>query len=478
VLGRLKSKQILRAAAIGVTIMLTAATAHSADNAAGERLRPVSTTEALAQALREAQPGDTILLASGTYVTGTISTGTAGTKDHPITLRSAELGGARLRSTVNELIRVHAPYWIFEGLDIACSGHGGCEHAFHITGPADHTIIRNNRIHDFDTHIKGNGENGSFPADVLIESNMFFNSDVRQTNRPAHPIDVVGGVGWTVRGNLIADFGSTGGPSFAGYMKGHSSHGMFERNLVICELKRKSTGLTVGLSFGGGGTGAEFCQGGCAYEHENGIMRNNIIMNCPKDIGIYLNRAHATQVLNNTLYDTYGMDVRFPETSSEIRDNVIAGGIRLRDGALAIETDNLIAGTRFSSFIPPGLRFLKSKLEGVTRKYPNYTPFTLAEGERSVDWAEEKLSGMWFMRGTHTLDEVFSYPKLARFDLAPGQDLPVSAASPLVPDDFCGHRRPADRHTIGAVEPKAGACPTPNALLESYLGYSDKDPGP
>ena len=70
-------------------------------------------------------------------------------------------------------------------------------------------------------------------------------------------------------------------------------------------------------------------------------MRNNIIINCPTDVGIYLNEAQAVRIYNNTIFDTTGIDVRFAASSAELRNNILSGQIRERDGGTAVEGTNL-----------------------------------------------------------------------------------------------------------------------------------------
>ncbi|MEM1082203.1 MAG: PE-PGRS family protein, partial [Pseudomonadota bacterium] len=124
-------------------------------------------------------------------------------------------------------------------------------------------------------------------------------------------------------------------------LKGNSKDGLIERNLVICE--RFHSGQTrLGLSFGGGGTSLDsICEDmTCTPEHENGLMRNNIIVNCPSDVGIYLNEAASSEVHHNTLFNTTGIDVRFSASSVDLRNNLLGGEIRNRDGGQSTEGSN------------------------------------------------------------------------------------------------------------------------------------------
>src|SRR5690606_12200610 len=79
----------------------------------------------------------------------------------------------------------------------------------------------------------------------------------------------------------------------------------------------------------------------CDPEHQDGIMRNNIIAKCPADVGIYVNEGANSLIYNNTLYATTGIDMRFASTSGEVRNNLLMGQIRNRDNATANFANNL-----------------------------------------------------------------------------------------------------------------------------------------
>ena len=67
-------------------------------------------------------------------------------------------------------------------------------------------------------------------------------------------------------------------------------------------------------------------------------------MNCPKDVGIYLNRSKDTTIINNGIYNTLGVDVRFPTSSAFLANNIIDGRIKERDGGQSTAENNLILG--------------------------------------------------------------------------------------------------------------------------------------
>lgn len=312
---------------------------------------PVADTPQLAAAIANAQPGDRILLAPGLYQpAGNLNCVAPGSAAQPIEVRAQVPGSATLRfgaaGGVAEGFKVSAPHWRFEGLVIegACAAHSDCEHALHLAGNADGTVIRNNRIVDFNAQIKSNGFDGQFPDDVLVEGNTLYDTAPRNTANPVTKIDVVGGRRWLVRGNTLRDFAKAQGDtvSYAAFLKGGSRDGVFERNLVECQ-RAHAGGIRLGLSFGGGGTGpASICEAGsCDPEHIGGLMRNNLILAC-SDVGIYVNKGAGTRLFHNTLYATAGIDMRYAASSGTIAYNVLGGVIRNREQATSTQLGNLV----------------------------------------------------------------------------------------------------------------------------------------
>jgi len=301
----------------------------------------VDSPDALRAALARAEPGDTITLMPGIYrIQGrALDAARPGRAGAPVTVRALQPGSAQLEFDTAEGFRVSAPWWRFENLALrgVCANDSDCEHAFHVVGAGSHFAAVNNIVTDFNAPFKINGADGRFPDDGLIEHNTLAGTRARNTVNPVVFIDLVAASRWMIRANLIRDFakGDGDGISYGAYAKGGGEGNVFERNLVWCEAQLAGRpGQRVGLSLGGGGTGAPYCRDGrCITEQQGGAIRSNLVAGC-SDAGIYLNSAADSRVDDNTLVDTAGIEVRFPTSSARLDGNLVDGPIRSRDGGL------------------------------------------------------------------------------------------------------------------------------------------------
>lgn len=322
----------------------------AASGAAGTGGRAVLVADdaQLEQALQQALPGDLITLVPGRYrFSGqALRVDRPGSAQAPITLRGAVAGGTQLEFNLVEGFIVRAPYWVFENLTIRglCAQHSDCEHAFHVVGNAHHFVARNNTISDFNAHFKINGDGAAFPDTGLIEGNTMDNHGPRRTGNPVTPIDLVAASHWTIRGNLIADFVREGSDAtaYGAFAKGAGSGNRFERNIVLCEHRlRGLPGSRVGLSLGGGGTGAEGCRDKrCITEQDQSTIESNLIAFC-SDSGIDINRAATSRVLHNTLLDTGGISLRESAASADVEGNLVDGALYARHEPVLRANDNL-----------------------------------------------------------------------------------------------------------------------------------------
>jgi hypothetical protein len=300
--------------------------------------RLVGSADEARSAFANAAPGDAIVFLPGTYrIRGHVPAARAGSAEAPIVVRADRPGTVTIEFEATEGFKVSAAYWRFENLTIrgACAAQEVCEHAFHVVGGAHHFAAVNNTVADFNAHFKINGEDGRFPDHGLIEGNTLTNGAPRTTHAPVTPIDLVAASDWTIRRNLITDFVKLGGDrvSYGAFAKGAGARTLFEHNVVLCEQRLQGApGQRVGLSFGGGGTGKPYCRDHkCITEQDQGVMRANLVASC-SDAGIYLNAAADSTIVDNTVLDTAGVQVRFPESSAELDGNIVDGAIFSRNG--------------------------------------------------------------------------------------------------------------------------------------------------
>jgi Synergist-CTERM protein sorting domain-containing protein len=383
-------------------------------------VKNVANVSQLQSALASAQAGDEIVLADGTYdVSQNLGCSAEGTASQPIVVRAASRHAARIRFNATEGFKVSGRYWTFDGLDIegVCAQDSSCEHAFHVTGHAENFVLRNSRVRNFNAQLKVNASKNAggvyeMPHRGLIERNEVYDTRARSTGTPVTKLNIDTGDDWVVRENYVHDFAKAGGISYGAFMKSGGRRGTFERNLVICTKDAAAGNTRIGLSFGGGGTGNEFCAPAfdagvtCDPEHSDGVLANNVIINC-SDVGIYLNKAANTQVLFNTLIATTGVDFRFASSTGGAHGNVLSSVIRARD------TGSFDAGTNLMNVAT----------------------------DTWSSWYQEPLSGDLRIKGNVS------------------QLIGAAAARASVPVDYCARPRPTgSAYSLGALEHSLGDC--------------------
>tara|TARA_R110001583_G_scaffold143203_1_gene295295 strand:+ start:510 stop:1826 length:1317 start_codon:yes stop_codon:yes gene_type:complete len=397
----------------------------------------ISNATELEHALREVAPGDSLLLSPGHYPLQRTVSRIGGTQETPITIKAIAPGSVIIDAENEETFVIYHPYWIFEGLII--EGTDTTNHAFHLSLDADYVVIRNTTIRNFHNHIKVNGKHDRFPDHILIEKNRLTNDTVRKTARPASPIDIIGGTHAVIRGNLITDFSRSEGDqiSYGLFIKGNSSFGMIEQNLVVCSAHH-SGGYRIGISLGGGGTAPSYCENqDCSIEHRSGVIRNNIVMNC-SDAGIFLKKASGSQILHNTLIQTSGIDIQLKGSSATIVGNYIDGDLRARKGAQYRQHNNLIAG--------------KSSTAACSQSHPLISDLH-HKANQIVRWITNQL-------GVPYPSSALYFQSALAGNLRPfnPQQLTFSATENWVSHDFSGHPRNPTKHWFGAIDFNASPC--------------------
>ncbi|MSP24186.1 MAG: PE-PGRS family protein [Myxococcales bacterium] len=398
----------------------------------------VSDAASLVTAIGAAKAGDTIILANGDYALSGVSCSASGTELAPIVVKGATPLGAHISFDALEGFKVAGAHWHFEGLDISgvCAVDDNCEHAFHVVGKAVGFRLRSSRVRDFNAQLKvnaaQNGNGWDSPDGGVVEYCDIGDTKPRVTGNPVSKLNINNANDWVVRGSVIHDFHKNGGNgvSYGAFMKGGGHGGLFERNLVLCSQDVATGGTRLGLSFGGGGTGNQFCAPAydanvpCSIEHDGGTLRNNLIMAC-SDVGVYVNRGKNTRLLHNTIINTAGVDYRFDTSSGASVNNLTMGKIRDRDGATHTSTGDLT----------------EQPLSFFTALYANPS---------ALDFAV----------------------------VGDAAGLAVGASSPDVTDDYCARPRPNANLAIGALEHSLGDCkvfPPPQAVPSGAGGAGGAD---
>ncbi len=317
----------------------------------------VSTPAEVIDAVSQASPGDVIRIAPGVYeFSGPIQLDGAGTPSEPIQLvGQGNLGDVEFRITGTLGLSIEGQDYVVEGIWLRCQGNQ-CSSARGISlwGSARRITIRGGRTTDFLHHIKGWITNGTLdaPEDITIAGNEAYNTAGFPSKSNVYNLD--GGARWQVIGNYVHDYGNAG-ISYGIFLKGATTESVIERNLVAGHFDRsQSTGVVVGISFGGGRMGVQWCAagnqgaGGCICEDYDGIARNNIVINTSV-VALHVNSACGSRFLNNTVYNAGGMlQIQSFEGVGdiEVRNNVFEGGL---PGSGNIVTSDNLTNADFSA---------------------------------------------------------------------------------------------------------------------------------
>ncbi len=434
----------------------------------------VRTSAELLNGLKEAAAGDEVILLPGKYKLGRFESTKGGRAKAPITVKATIPETVVIQASRVETFSIYHPYWVFENLTI--KGTVGTHHAFHISKNADHVIIRNNKLINFHSHIKSNGKGGEFPDFGLIEGNEMRNDAIRQTSEPTSPIDVVGGHGWIVRNNVVADFGrsSAKSVSYGIFLKGNSTNGLIEQNLVICSQTHES-GYRVGVSLGGGGTGKAYCEKqNCQHEHRHGVIKNNVVLNC-SDAGIYLKKASDSKVFHNTLINTLGIDAQLAPTSAIVENNYVGGVIQARKGAIIEAKNNITSAWGWVPYAETIAKYGVHRVSDYHVKYPSIIKQWQVElAQDGMTWLGKWVADSPMGLGRTRAADDFS--SVGYGDLTPPSlsFLKTDKRINSVMKDFWGNLRGVDGAFIGAVDLSISSCNVAQKIGNRVVIPSDR----
>jgi len=168
-------------------------------------------------------------------------------------------------------------------------------------------------------------------------------------------VDALGTKGWVVRDNR---FVRIRGPQSGRYGAGpavlfwaNSIDTVVERNVIVDSFR----GIALGLM----PEPQDLSRSGDKrFDHQGGIVRNNVICNLNPwaDEGLEINGAKDVRIDHNTVMVEgslqWSISTRFPNSTATIRNNITTRNIILRDGGHANEQGN-VGGARQSWFQAP-----------------------------------------------------------------------------------------------------------------------------
>lgn len=358
----------------------------------------VNSSSAILSAIANAQPGQVITIAPGTYsFPSNISVSRSGTVTNKIFLRAAQRGTVTLNTTSLEGFAVRGSNWVFENLKVqgTCSATStNCEHAVHIVGNADDVIFRYNEFINYSSHFKLNATVDSagvqyFPDRLWIIKNKLYNTVQNQANVPHNPLNIDGGDNHIIRGNIIADFSAGLSTKAASgiYPKSGTRYATVEQNLIICKRYISNTRTVRGIYMGDGTMSSAWPRARPANiygESVQNTFRNNITLNCTGDgssAGIFVGDDSGSKIYHNTSVNSKSMFIgakMYTTTTNRqilttlIRRNVLNNGITFWGDASTRPisfSDNLSLNSTAQSdiFVGPttgnlGVRYLGTSL--------------------------------------------------------------------------------------------------------------------
>jgi hypothetical protein len=215
-------------------------------------------------------------------------------------------------------------------------------------------LIQNVRITDTGQQLlKGSTDGVRHSDSVVVACSTFSYSDHAPSNY-TNGVDVLGGTDWVVRDSRFlrihgpASDGFSAGPAILFWA--NASGTQVERNVVIDCFR----GIALGLGPGVSGRFARDSERD--FDHQGGVIRNNVVVNLNPwaDEGIEANAAGSVTVDRNTVVTAgalpWAISLRFPRTKASVLNNLTSKPPQLRNGAEANLSGN-VAGAVAEWFV-------------------------------------------------------------------------------------------------------------------------------
>jgi len=410
--------------------------------AGGCGVRRVANVGQLHQAVKDARPGEHIVLAAGTYrlrrtirlrVPRVTLRGATGDRDDVVLLG----GGMNVPARATSAISFEADDLTVR--DLTCRDF--YKYGLHIRAEMDvdrARIINVKTVNIGERHVKGSmGRGGHWADDVLIERLAMIQTEPRGV-RPGHivsPTDYIGGIdamvcrNWVIRDLYARGIrGASGGGNAAIFLWNGVENVLIER----CRIVDCCKGIALGNP-SGPGRGKHHAVGG--------IIRNNTILRAGEwtvnNIGIELCNARDVKVYHNTIYSADAWYIRSVHILDDPGEGATSG---------VVLANNIIRG-----------HLLDNTAEGRRRRRAGLAP--LPEAKRgwgmvsNLHGWKDTADGPW--RGTPVPAEWFRDPAAGDLHLTAFATPAIDRAEPVaeVTDDVDGDKRPrGDAPDVGADE--------------------------
>jgi hypothetical protein len=313
------------------------------------KVRNVAELERAASSVR---PGETILLADGTYNLrraidiATPNVTVRGEHGDPerVTLRGRGMTG----DSVGVGLSVSAAHVTIADVTIRDLGY----HAVQVRGEqgASHFTLHNARLRDTGQQLfKGSVSEGTLYADDGLVACSDFAYTTGAPSDYTNGVDLLATSGWVIRDNRFARIrgreadGWKSGPAILVWAAAAGT--VVERNLIVDSFRGIALGLTEEPS--------RFARNGeRGYDHAGGVVRNNVIVNLNRwaDESIEANAARELRIEHNTIFvegvTPWSIEVRFPASDALVRNNLTNHRIFLRDGGRASLDGNVMSARR------------------------------------------------------------------------------------------------------------------------------------
>ncbi len=426
---------------------------------AGAHIVTVATYPELYAACTQAVPHDTIVMKNGTY---TINDGKSriyiSNRPGPVVVMGETQDPSKViveglgqdDPTVEMIFDLdNCPSWEFDNFTTRNSYY----HGFKFDHSSTDCTLLNVIMRDHGSAaIKGTSDpaSHSYPDRLsVINCDIGYTTKKGGTRDVVEGLDAVGVSNWVIVGNRFINVQKTGGDGIA--------YGCFTKgnSLNTQIIGNRFEDCFIGASLGGGGTDPQFFRDSDqTYEHQHGLIVNNVIIRC-NDAGIYINKGADTKVYNNTLYGCeLSIQFRFEQTTGEIINNLVRPAddnmgepvFRLRNGATASKTTHNLSATDDDFIGPSGTS--------------DQLDLHLRAGSKAIDSAE----GIYFVDHDYVIR-----PKGNGFDIGAYEYIPADGVEAALPAAASRVRYLSSSHRL-LIEWPASATSNCTIQLADLLG--------